>query len=301
MTKRLMVTGCGGFVAGSVVWHAGTDWDVHACSRGETLLRRDGLSWHSFDPLDTERLRAVVREVRPAALIHAAAIAGIDYCEANKEVAKEVNVDLTKELACLCREGRAKMVYLSTDTVFDGEKGLYREEDPPGPLNYYAETKVAAEQVVAAETDNCVVARLSLVMGLPLLGAGNSFLSRMIPKLEEGQEVGVPAEEIRSPVDVVTLARALLELAGNDFTGRIHLAGNDRLSRFAMVQRIAERLEFSRDLVVAKDPTGIPGRAPRPRDVSLDNTKARATLTTPMRSLDEGIELVLAARKGTSS
>jgi dTDP-4-dehydrorhamnose reductase len=301
MKRRLMVTGCGGFVAGSVIRNVGADWDVHALSRGGALLEREGLSWHSFDPLDTERLRSVFRQVEPHAVIHAAAIADIDYCEANKEVAGQVNVGLTEELARLCRQGRARMVYLSTDTVFDGEKGLYREEDPPGPLNYYAETKVRAENIVAGETKNSVVARLSLVMGLPMLGRGNSFLSRMISTFSEGREVGVPADEIRTPIDVITLGRALIELAANDFKGLIHLAGNDRLSRLAMVRRIAERLGYSTDLVVARDPSGIAGRAPRPRDVSLDNTKARATLVTPMRGLDDGLELVLAAKEGAAS
>lgn len=301
MKRRLMVTGCGGFVAGSVIRNVGTDWDMHALSRGGALLERERLTWHSFDPLDTERLISVFHQIEPHAVIHAAAIADIDYCEANKEVAEQVNVGLTEELARLCRQGRARMVYLSTDTVFDGKRGLYREEDPPGPLNYYAETKVRAEKIVARETDDSVVARLSLVMGLPMLGRGNSFLSRMMSAFEEGREVGVPADEIRTPIDVITLGRALTELAGNDFKGRIHLAGNDRLSRLEMVQRIAERLGYPTNLVVAKDPSGIPGRAPRPRDVSLDNTKARAVLVTPMRGLDDGLELVLAAKKGTAS
>jgi len=299
MKKRLMVTGCGGFVAGSVVWQAGAEWEVHALSRGEALLRREGVRWHSLDLREADRLRDVFRTLKPDAVIHAAALADIDYCEAHKDIAEEVNVNVTRELAHLCREGGAKMVFPSTDTVFDGKKGNYREDDPPGPLNFYAETKVRAENVVAGEAGNSVVVRVALVVGLPVLGSGNSFLSRMIPAFEAGREVGVPEEEVRSPIDVITLGRALLELAGNDFAGYLHLAGNDRLSRFAMARRIAERWGYPRELVVAKSAAAIPGRAPRPRDVSLDNTKAKATLNTPMRGLDEGLELVLEAKKGT--
>ena len=283
MTKRLMVTGCGGFVAGSVVWHAGTDWEVHACSRGEALLQRDGLLWHSFDPSDTERLRAVFREVRPDAVIHAAAIADIDYCEANKEVAKQVNVGVTDELASLCRQGRARMVYLSTDTVFDGEKGGYREGEPPSPLNYYAETKVEAENIVAAETDNCVVARLSLVMGLPLLGAGNSFLSRMLPKFEEGQEVGVPAEEIRSPVDVITLARALLEISSLEYRGLLNVAGPEITHRYDLGLRMAAHYGLSADHLVP----GLSAESGlhRPLDCTLNCERAYRMLEIPIHGV----------------
>jgi len=297
--RRLMVTGCGGFVAGSVVWQAGAEWEVHALSRGKPLTHRDGLLWHSFDLLDATRLRTAFHEAKPDAVIHAAAIADIDYCESHQDVAEAVNVGVTREIAQLCRETGAKMVFLSTDTVFDGEKGNYREEDPPGPVNFYAETKVRAEKTAAEATDNSVITRLSLVIGLPLLGAGNSFLSRMMTSFREDRRVGVPDNEIRSPIDVVTLGRALLELAGNNFTGVIHLAGNDRLSRIAMVQRIAGRLGYPSELVVAKSPGDIPGRARRPRDVSLNNSRARATLKTPMRSLDEGTELVLTAGRGS--
>ena len=235
MKRRLLVTGCGGFVAGSVVWQAG-DWDLHALSRGDPLLERDGLEWHCLDPCDRALLRNVFDTVQPDAVIHAAAIADIDYCQAHQNKAEQVNVGVTQELARLCQAAGAKMVFLSTDTVFDGEKGYYVETDPPGPLNFYAETKVRGEQIVPQVAPNAAVVRVSLVMGLPVLGSGNSFLSRMCAAFEEGREVGVPDNEVRTPVDVITLGRALLELAGNDFYGLVHLAGNDRLNRFAIPQ-----------------------------------------------------------------
>lgn len=297
MNKRLLVTGCGGFVAGAVVHQAPEAWEVHALSRGEPLLERAGLVWHALDPLEEDRLREVFRGANPDAVIHAAAIADIDFCEANQDLARRVNVGLTQQLAGLCAETGAKMLFLSTDTVFDGEKGDYVEEDPPGPLNYYAETKAAAEKVVAGLERGWVVTRISLVMGLPMLGAGNSFLSRMIPALNEGKEVGVPDNEIRSPIDVVTLARALLEVAGGDYTGYLHLAGNDILNRHEMVCRIAKILGYPQRLVVARNPDNIPGRAPRPLNASLCNKKARSLLHTPMLGLREGLELVLSTRE----
>ena len=301
MSKRLLVTGGSGFVAGSVIAHAGPDWEIHAIDRLEPPAFRKGVSWHRIDLRDADDLRRSFRRIRPDAVIHTAALADIDYCEEHQDEAEAVNVGVTRELARLCRELGAKLVFLSTDTVFDGERGHYSEEDSPGPLNFYAQTKVRAENVVAAEAGPAVVARMALVMGLPVLGSGNSFLSRMIPALKAGHEVGIPDIEIRSPIDVITLGHALLELAGNDFTGRIHLAGNDRLSRFAMLRRIVERLGYSPALVVVRNPANIPGRAPRPRDVSLNNARARATLRTPMRNLDEGIDLILAAKEGAVS
>jgi dTDP-4-dehydrorhamnose reductase len=153
---------------------------------------------------------------------------------------------------------------------------------------------VEGEKAVLAMPRGGVVARVAIVMGLPMLGVGNSFLSKMIPVLERGETLGVPPLEIRSPVDVATLGQALLELADHDFTGIIHLSGNDVMNRCEMVQTLAKGLGFSPDLVVPNDPTDIPGRADRPVDVSLSNALARSVLATPFCGLDEGLKRVLA-------
>ena len=204
---------------------------------------------------------------------------------------------MTRELAELCEDHDIRFVFLSTDTVFDGERGLYSEDNPAHPVNFYGATKVRAEDAVTSVGGNSVIARVALVMGLPVLGVGNSFVSRMIAALDSGKNATAPSNEVRSPVDVITLGRALVELAGNDVQGRIHLSGNDVLNRYDMMLRIAARMGYAPDRIVAQDPSGIPGRAPRPRDVSLSNAKARAVLQTPMVGLDEGLELILASRK----
>lgn len=298
MSRRVMVTGAGGFVAGAIVHQADAEWEVHAITRKEPLLQRPGLAWHILDLTDSERLREEFERIAPDAVIHAAAIADIDFCEANREKAQRVNTGVTQGLICLCNAAGARFVFLSTDNVFDGNKGNYTEEDPPSPLSWYGATKVEAEHLVTDSCANGIVVRVSVVMGLPMLGAGNSFLSRMIPVLEAGKELGVPDNEIRSPIDIITAARALLELAGNNLTGCLHLAGNDILNRYEMAKRLATRLGYNPNLVVARDPTYIAGRAARPLDASLCNKKARSVLHTPMQGLEEGLELVLAEKKG---
>jgi dTDP-4-dehydrorhamnose reductase len=298
MAKRLLLTGANGFVAGSIIEAARGQWEIHAASRGLAPVERPGLVWHSFDPMDMDTFHDVFHEVDPAAVIHTAAIADIDLCEANRELATRVNYTYTHELAGLCWDHDTRFIFLSTDTVFDGERGMYTETDIPRPINFYADTKVRAEKSIQEFGGNFVIARVALVMGLPVLGEGNSFVSRMAHALREGKQVATPAAEVRTPVDVITLGRALLELAAHEYRGIVHLSGNDRLDRHEMMQRIAKRLGLPPELVVAQDPSGIPGRAPRPRDVSLDNTRAKGVLKTPMVGLDDGLELVLAAAKG---
>ena len=325
--KRLLVTGAHGFLAGAILAQGGDEWQVPAVSRTPPAAAADVSrrtlpgeesgpthvggyrgtgpenrrpAWHVCDPLAPDQLARLFEEVRPDAVIHTAAIADIDFCQAHPDLARAVNVELTRSLAGLCADMGTRLVFCSTDTVFDGEHAPYREDDPPGPVNLYAEAKVEAEQLVGGLGAQAAIARLSLVVGLPALGAGNSFLVRMLAELKNGRAVRFPAHEIRTPVDVITAGRALLELAAGDHHGIFHLAGSSRLTRLDMARQIAARFGFPEHLVEPQAADAAPGRAPRPRDVSLVNDKACAALKTPMRTLDEGLSLILAAGQGAA-
>lgn len=298
---KLLITGVNGFVGGSLLAQAPEDWVVHGIGRTKQPDlppqshpgRENHFFYHGLDLLDTPALDTLLRSIKPDAVIHAAAIANIDFCEHNRETAEAVNVGVTKHIAGICQEINAKLIFCSTDTVFDGQKGFYTEEDLPVPINYYASTKVRAEQIVLDTCKSGIVARLSLVVGLPVRGRGNSFLADMRDKLQKGETLSFPDNEIRTPVDVLTLGAALLELAAGGYGGLLHLAGNTRIDRYQMARSITDKLGFAQTHIHPVNSNTLPGRAPRPADVSLDNRRARALLKTPMLSLEEGLELIL--------
>lgn len=294
----LLVTGASGFVGGSILAQAGRHWTVHGVARHVPEGAPAGVHWHAADICDAAALRAVFEKAKPAAVIHGAAIADIDYSEAHPDEATRINVDATQAIATLCAEFGARLVHCSTDTVFDGKNGCYTEADPPSPINHYAHTKVVAEQVVHVTLNNYAIARIALVMGLPLLGKGNAFLAKTIAALEAGETAGFPESEIRSPIDVITLGAALLELAGHEYRGILHLSGNTICTRLDMGRRIAVHLGYPVDHVVCKEAADMPGRAPRPRDVSLLNDRAGTVLKTRLCSIEEGLDRILAAKEG---
>jgi dTDP-4-dehydrorhamnose reductase len=289
--RKLAITGGGGFVAGSVIQQADTGWEVHPLSGKAPLAERTGLIWHTLDLRHPAALHAVLDAISPDVVIHAAAVPDIDYCEKQPAVARAVNVGVTATVAEYCGSHSARLIYLSSDNVFDGARGNYIEEDRPAPINEYARTKAAGEAIVAGVA-NAVIARVALVMGFGLLGGGNSFLEKTVPMFREGKTIYVPPEEIRTPIDVITLGRALLELAATDFRGILHLAGSEALDRVSLTRRLAQRLGFSPDTVVPRSPTQIAGRASRPRDVSMNNAKAGSLLKTPMRDFDSAMDLI---------
>lgn len=293
MKKTLLVTGSNGFVAGSVIAQASRSWEVHGIGRSEPPSDTYVSKYHKLDLLESDRLHKLFHDIKPDAVIHTAAIADIDFCQKNQDIAEKINVDVTETLARLCGVIGAKLVFCSTDTVFDGSRGFYNEEDTPNAINFYAETKIKAEQIVISMQNQGVVARLSLVIGLPVMGRGNSFLAGTIEKMKSGENIRAFVNEIRTPIDVITLGNALIELAGNSFDGIIHLAGNSRLSRYEIATQIAKLSGSDAGLIISSNSNEMEDRAPRPEDVSLDNTKAGKILKTPMLSLVEGLNLTL--------
>jgi dTDP-4-dehydrorhamnose reductase len=290
---KLLITGINGFVAGSVLAHAKGKWEIHGIGRSENLANEPGLIYHQMDLLDGEKLADLFNEIRPDAVIHTAAMANIDTCQKNQEMAEQANVEITLTIANLCRQQGSKLIFCSTDAVFHGTEGNYTESDVPHAVNFYAKTKIKAEQIVLAASDQNVVARLALVMGLPVIGKGNSFLADTIGKLEKGIPVPFPVNETRTPIDVVTLGNALVELAGNEFGGIIHLSGCTKINRYQMALEIAKTLGYSTGLILSVDSNAMEGRAPRSNDVSMDNALARKILKTPMLTMSEGLQLTL--------
>ncbi len=297
---KLLITGSNGFVAGSVITHAQDHWEVHGIARSALPVDHGNVHYHLLDLLDSEKLTELFHKIKPDVVIHAAAIANIDFCENNKSIAEEINVGVTKTIAQLCKEADIKMIHCSTDTVFDGTKGFYTEADFTNPINYYAETKVRSEQIVLSSAAKNIVARLALVMGLLSREKGNSFLFDLIEKLKNNEQVKFAENEIRTPIDVITLGASLVELADNNFAGIIHLAGNTRIDRFNMAKQIAVDMKFPAELIISTNSNSIPDRAPRPNDASMDNSKAKQILKTPMRSLHEGLALIMNRKKENS-
>ena len=290
---KLLVTGINGFVAGSILAHARKKWEVHGVDITETAGLPSDIRAHQLDLTNPVKLAELFDQIRPDAVIHTAAIANIDVCENKQDLAWKVNVEITKSLAELCQKNGTKMIVCSTDTVFDGIKGDYLESDSPNGVNFYAKTKIEAEKIVLGASSKNIVARLSLVMGMPVLGKGNSFLADMIEKLKKGETVKFPANEIRTPVDVVTLGSALAELAGSSYGGVIHLSGSTKINRYQMAILIAEQLGLNPELIEGTDSNALAGRAPRPNDASMKNELAGKLLKTPMRTLAEGLDLTL--------
>jgi dTDP-4-dehydrorhamnose reductase len=280
--QRLLITGANGLLGSNLV--------RLAAGRFETLglhsVRSAMPGATKVDLTDASAASNTVRNFRPDVLIHAAAMTGPVDCEKRPEEAMRVNVDATRQIARLATELGARFLFLSTDLVFDGNKGSYREEDPVGPLSHYGRTKVLAEQAAAECAPGALIVRTSLMVGTSPRG-DRSVNETMKAALDRGETLRLFTDEYRSLIGVTNLAEALLELAGHSESGILHLSGPERRSRYEWGVLIARHFGWDLSRIQPVKRAEVKLFPPRPPDVSLDIGKARRVLKTPIRTIEE--------------
>lgn len=243
-------------------------------------FRAIGLTRDSLDLLDSAAVGRVFDEQKPAAIIHCAAISKSPDCQSNPALARKTNVEVTALLAELAAD--IPFLFFSTDLVFNGRKGNYVETDAVEPLSVYAETKVAAEQIVLTNPRHTVI-RTSLNGGTSPTG-DRGFNEQMRLAWLAGQTLNLFSDEYRSPIPAVATAHAIWELLAGKQAGLFHVAGAERLSRAQIGEALAARwLELNSKFNVGslKDYQG----APRSPDTSLNCAKAQAQLSFPLPGL----------------
>ncbi|RMH81929.1 MAG: SDR family oxidoreductase [Calditrichaeota bacterium] len=222
-----------------------------------------------------------VADFSPEVIVHTAAMSRVDACEQQRELAYQINVAATRQLADLAGKCGARMLFTSSDQIYNGERGNYTEADPPDPPAYYGHTKVEAERYILEHLNNAVSIRVALIYGRAIQGT-STFTEAIVNNLREGNPVRVFVDEYRSPILVNALAEAMWELAEHTYTGRLNLGGAQRLSRLEMGQIICELLHLDESLLRHTRVADLALPARRPRDCSFDISLARQVLRTPL-------------------
>jgi dTDP-4-dehydrorhamnose reductase len=257
-----------------------------------TALGQSGGELERFDLAQPGAAEALVSRHSPAAVICAAAIPSVERCELEPEETRAVNVTGTLALAEAARSVGATFVFLSSEYVFDGDRGPYAEDDPVGPINEYGRQKVAVEQALAESGDDWIVARVSCVYGRE--ARRKNFVYQLFEALSEGRELKVPGDQIGTPTAAANASAVIAELWSAGARGRFNVAGADRLIRADFGVIVAEELGLDPSLVrpVPTDELGL--AAPRPRGAGLLTDRAGALAPTPLVGVREGVRAMLA-------
>lgn len=269
--KKLLVTGASGFLGWNICQAAKREWKVFG-----TVFSHpgqiDGAHIIHVDLTDVKELRGTFQNVCPDAVIHTAAQSDPNFCQTHRAASQKINVDASMHIAAFCADHGIPCVFTSTDLVFDGLKAPYREESPVCPVNVYGEQKILAEEGMLKYYPMVAVCRMALMFGIPGPGA-KSFIQPMIEAMRESRELRLFMDEFRTPVSVKAAVSGLL-LALEKVSGLLHLGGREPISRYEFGKLLMETLNIREARLIPCSQKDVVMAAPRPRDVSLDSSKA---------------------------
>jgi dTDP-4-dehydrorhamnose reductase len=247
--------------------------------------------WH-LDVSDPANVEHVLNEARPASVIHAGAFTNVDAAERDRAAAEATNATGTGNLARACAARGIRLVYLSTEYVFDGTAGPYRESDPVSPQGWYAQTKEAGEQAVKAAGGSWAIGRTTVVYGYAAHVRAN-FVLWLLGELRQGKRVRIVEDQIGSPTLADNLAEMVIAMAQSDVTGVFNTAGADVLSRLDFSKRIAEAFGLDAGLIDSTTTAALGQAAPRPLKAGLLMDRFREAFpSVPVLGVSAGLEIV---------
>lgn len=289
------MTGAGGFLGSNIGhWLDGKAVRVGLARTPKVQGSLDRLL--QVDLRDAPTVLAAVREVRPDVIVHAAALADHGTCQADPVVAQALNVDAARTVAEAARAVGARLIHISTDAVFDGRRGNYRETDEPNPFSVYGQTKLLGEQRVLDAYPSATVARTNFFGWSP--SGKRSILEFFVNSLRSGTHVSGFTDFVVTSLYVRHLAALLFEIAATEHHGLLHVTSADPLSKYDFGVAVAKRFGLDPRLIDPVSGTAGPDGISRKRDLSLDTGLLRALLGHEIPTQSEGIDQAAADEIG---
>ncbi len=289
--KRLLVTGVSGLLGLNLAWLSADRFEVTGVMRGERAV--PGLSRSFFNTVLADlaqpgEVDRVLDAVQPDMVIHCAALTNVDLCEMKPDEAQRINAWLPGELAKSAKQSGVQFLHISTDAVFDGQIGNYKEEDSPKAINVYAQTKLAGEHAVAAANPDALIARVNF-FGWSWQGR-RSLAEFFFYNLLEGTPVLGFSDIYFSPLLVNDMVEVLLEMLERNLSGLYHVVSREGQSKYEFARMLACKFGFDENQVSPSSFTAAGLKAPRSPRLTLCSDKLARALGKEMPSQEEAMQ-----------
>ncbi|MEQ9300358.1 MAG: NAD(P)-dependent oxidoreductase [Cyclobacteriaceae bacterium] len=293
---KILVTGANGLLGQKLVGLiAGKPGDtLIATGRGANRNPALGETYHyrEMDITDADQVMSVMSSEKPDVVINTAAMTNVDQCEDDKEGCWKMNVTAVEHLVQACQETGAFLLHLSTDFIFDGVHGPYKEEDEAHPISYYGDSKLAAEQRIMDSPIRWAIARTVLVYGIAHDMSRSNIILWVKKNLEERKEIFVVNDQWRTPTLAEDLAEGCYLIASKQVEGVFNISGKDLLTPYEMAIKTADFFELDKSYITETDGSRFSQPAMRPPRTGFVLDKAYEVLNYAPHSFDEGISVL---------
>lgn len=283
--KRLLITGVSGLLGSNLALYWRRTFDILGFYHSHRV-RIEGVATQEADLLEPKTFAQKIKDFDPGIIVHCAALADVDACQLNRQAAMDANATAVRNLAGFVKDEDIKLVHISTDAVYDGHRGNYREQDPAGPLNIYGETKLLGE-AHALTVPNALVVRTAFY-GFNIQRK-KCFAERIPEDLAAGRTIQGFSDVVTSSIYTMDLAELLNVSIEHDLTGIYHVAASDAVSKYDFSCLIARHLGFSGQLIRPARAADHSFKAPRPRNLSLNVQKLSSALGKPIVTVEQSV------------
>ncbi|MFI5148378.1 MAG: SDR family oxidoreductase [Bacteroidia bacterium] len=295
--KTILITGSNGLLGQKLIQALSqrTDITTIATSKGENRMRnKAGYVYEALDITRKEELEKIFVRHKPDVVIHTAALTNVDACESNKEECLALNVDAVRYIVQVMEQNlpASHLIHLSTDFIFDGLAGPYKEEDKPNPLSYYAWSKLESEKIVEASKLKWAIARTIIVYGLVDNMSRSNLVLWAKDALGKGQKINVVDDQFRAPTLSEDLAAGCIAIADKCATGIYNLSGPETFSVLDLVYQVADFWKLDRNLINPIKSDTLNQAAKRPARTGFILDKARKDLGYKPHTFIEGLAVV---------
>jgi dTDP-4-dehydrorhamnose reductase len=290
---KVVVTGSNGLLGQSLINLLLKEKEVYkvfGLSRGDNRSGRDDFSYVSIDITNEKKLKEILLETEPNVIINTAAMTQVDDCEGDREACDLLNVSVVEWLGEISEKIEAHLIHLSTDFIFDGIKGNYKETDVPNPLSYYGVSKLKSEEVLINSKISYTILRTILVFGKVYDMSRSNIVLWVKSMLEKGKEITIVDDQFRSPTYVEDLALACKIAMDKKAKGIFNISSNELLSVYEIVQQIADVFHLDKKLIKPISTSTLNQTAPRPAKTGFDLSKTNRVLEFYPESFKESLE-----------
>ena len=294
MKSKLLVLGGSGLVGSTFINTSKTDYDI-IFSYNNNKIKIPNTQSFQINLLNDDKIEKIIENYNPDIVLHTIAHSSVDLCETDHNVADILHVDATKKITNACASINSKLIFLSTDAVFEGELNKkYCEDDIPNPVNYYGKTKLEAEKIVLNASSNNVVLRTSVIYGSH---KKSRFTNWILDCLKDGKSVDPFSDQFNTPTLVDDLVKAILKIIENNISGLYHATGKTCVNRYEFSKLLTKKFSLDETLIYPVTKFEKKQYAPRPISTCLNSTKLENLINFSFSDISSGIDFIFKKSK----